>query len=525
MCGAILALIVYLFILYRQYAPVVAKVVIAIVILVAGVLLVVFLVNVISSAWSFASDRVTKIRLNRLEVQAHKAEIEEQYPRAARPPAMEVRAYAQTAQLARAPAPGQGREPLVKPVAREAQKGGYEHKKIQPIYYEEVLSQVAEGNILVGIREDQTVRSGVWDDNKTTLILGNSSSGKTTTAVEKSISAVLSGALLVTCDPHAHKEDSLTRRLLPLQDFLYPGTRFGVKHEEIYQNVQVVLQELNRRVAGSKARFKLVLVVDEYNRLMRDEDIAKDLSNIVEVIGQEGRGYNIYGIFLCQQITGNAVLRKSVNSYICHRIDESEAKLVVPLRYARYAPELPSGLAIVKDADGKVEMLQQTIVTEEFIKRVADTYRAQVLAFKSKLQARATRDLRTVQPQPEPRREPQPEPRREPRVTRDFRGMQPEPRREPLPQAPAQPRVNRSVWGVEYIQPEQVYQPEPAPPPGQIEPSEPPRQANIPLPEEVKRQAIAMARAGQSRRKIREATGLTGAKYELLKRLLDSEGL
>ncbi|HEU5378561.1 MAG TPA: hypothetical protein VFV38_24330 [Ktedonobacteraceae bacterium] len=526
--------VVYVVLTYRQTIKQAVPVVLIVVVVVIAIAVVGLVIWLVSAIWSFTSDRVTQIRMNQLEVRQKKAEIQHRYPQAMSEAPVTMQSYARTGYIDAEPGT---RALLVRNLpTRENHAPAYQHKQIHPVYYHTVFPSIERGKILMGIRQDQSIRQGVWNDNKTVLILGNSSSGKTTTAIEKSVSAVLSGALLVTCDPHAHKEDSLTRRLYPLKDFLWPGTGFGVRHAEIYRNVQMVMSELNRRVAGGSSKAKLVLVVDEVNRLMRDETIARDLTKIIETIGQEGRGYNIYGIFICQQITGNALLRKSVNSYIVHRVDESEAKRVIPARYAKYAPELPTGLAIVKDADGMTEYLQQTIVTSQFIESIVETYGAQVQAFKARLQG--------VHALREPR---------EPRVTRDLRKTvqrptvklvrephEPEPRHEPR----LEPLQNRAVWQSEYIEPEPAIQPQPvttwAEPPEENAPgsetarldqeeaaslvSPPPRQ-NIALPEEIKQQALTMARAGFSRRKIREATGLVGAKYELLKRLLDAEGL
>lgn len=549
---ALFLFLVYVVIAYGKYLLAAIPVLLIVLVAILAIAVIGFVFWLVSVFWSFISDRVTQIRLNRLEVDQRQAELQHRYPQARiREKPVTVQSYARTDALERPvtvqsyartdyPQLSARNEPV-----RDHAASAYQHKQIRPVYYHDILPSIERGKILMGIRPNGSIRQGVWNDNKTVLILGTSSSGKTTTAIEKTVSAVLSGALLVICDPHAHKEDSLTRRLYPLKDFLWPGTVFGVKHMDIYRNVQIVLDELNRRVGGGSTKVKLVLVIDEFNRLMRDETIAKDLTKILHTIGQEGRGYNIYAVVLCQQITGNVLLRKSVNSYIVHRVDESEAKLVIPSRYAKYAPELPTGLAIVKDADGLTEYLQQTIVTSELISNLVEAYGEKVRAFKARLRA--------------------PQTPREPRPTRDLRKTvdrstvklvgrstvrldkpcEPEPRYEPVPEP-----QNRAVWRPsEYIEPEQPYEPIPEPQPGTVwgeppldnqpgqeilsidqpadEPpmiSSSPRQ-NIPLPEEVKEQALAMARAGLSRRKIREATGLMGAKYELLKRLLDSEGL
>jgi hypothetical protein len=89
------------------------------------------------------------------------------------------------------------------------------------------------------------------------------------------------------------------------------------------------------------------------------------------VSGQEGRGFNVYAIVGAQQITHLAEIRKSIISFVIHRVDESEARLCIPARFAKYSSELSVGQTFVKDADGMTEPLQQVLVTEKDVQRQA----------------------------------------------------------------------------------------------------------------------------------------------------------
>jgi uncharacterized membrane protein len=72
----------------------------------------------------------------------------------------------------------------------------------QVVQYRTVQQAIAPGQLLMGIRPSNgTIRIGTWDDQKTVLVLGSLSSGKTTTIVEKVTDVVKGGAYLVVCDP------------------------------------------------------------------------------------------------------------------------------------------------------------------------------------------------------------------------------------------------------------------------------------------------------------------------------------
>lgn len=241
------------------------------------------------------------------------------------------------------------------------------------VHFRDIAHQIGVGQMLIGVREDGSLRLGTWDDHKTILVLGKSSSGKTTTIAEKAGEAVKSGACLVVCDPHAAKADSLARKLEPLQPFLLPGTGIVSRHEDVLSCIHLVARELELRVSGAPCDPAIVLIVEELNRLMRDERLAEDIATITQAIGQEGRGFGIYAVFGAQDMIGPALakLRRSFISYIIHRTDEAQAKLLIPSRYARTAPELPAGHTYVVDDDGVTEPLRQALITAADLEELA----------------------------------------------------------------------------------------------------------------------------------------------------------
>lgn len=327
------------------------------VILVVGLILV--LIGVVVYGVSFFSKYIARTKREMIEVQ--RLEVEQE-------------TYAATQDAQRRAIEASLQQPMLpgnQPNLALPQPG---NGKPQPVYYRAIKQLIKPGQLLIGIKPDGTLRVGEWNDYKTVLVLGGSSSGKTTTIIEIVLCAIRAGALIVVCDPHANKEDSLLRRIHPLRSFLFPGTMFAVDHKDIIKNVRAIKKELDRRVkdkSGVKQRM-VVLIVEEWNRLQRDKQVADELMEIAQELGQEGRGFNIFGVFGAQQITGNVELRKSVISAIVHRVDESEAQLVIPTRYAKFAPELSTGSTYVKDSDGRTEALQQALVTVQDIQETAN---------------------------------------------------------------------------------------------------------------------------------------------------------
>ena len=361
------------------------------------------------------------------------------------------------------------------------------------IYFANIRGSIQPGQTLLGIHpESKTLRLGHWEESKTLLILGAMESGKTNDMLVKTCEAAQNGAWLVICDPHARKPDGLIKRAAPLASFLFPGTMLAVEHEDILHNVRAVGNELERRRQHGGNVRPLVLIVDEWNRLQRDETIARELTLIAQILGQEGRGFGIYGIFGAQQITYNVDLRKSVHTVIVHRVDESEAKLVIPPKHAKLAPELSPSLSFVKNADNITELLKQPLITSRDIEFTASTipthsYQApptrQTQPFNRQTHVLSDRTNRAVT---EPMR-----------TTENHRNRA------------SNQRLVRLLDGPQTT-------------------SEPPQYTSgtrQTIPAHVRAEIIQLAKAGKSRRQIREDLGLRGAKYEIVRQVLDSAGL
>src|SRR5579859_1530335 len=83
------------------------------------------------------------------------------------------------------------------------------------IYYRDIERRVKPGQLVALVRENSSLRLETWNAFKILLVLGGSASGKSTTIAEKVLGFVKSGGLIVPCDPHDSKEDSLFRKIAP----------------------------------------------------------------------------------------------------------------------------------------------------------------------------------------------------------------------------------------------------------------------------------------------------------------------
>ncbi len=373
------------------------------------------------------------------------------------------------------------------------------------IYFANVRGSIQPGQILLGIRQDQTLRIGTWEDVKTVFVLGSMASGKSTTMASLTAQAADSGMYIVPCDIHIKKNDSFIRKIEPLAPALYPETSLAYLPDDILRNARVVRNELDERIKGKTWRRKIVLAIDELNTLLDDEDIAKELLQILSEIGRQGRDFGIYVIAGGQELTYTRIKKKFI-AYIVHRVDETESRLVLPSRFVKLTPELPNGLTIVKDAYGQTELLQQALITNRDIQLIAsshmpypsqprytqqlyprnpyenyDLYNGSTLNDQAAFQQQTP--FRSVDSFPK-----QPKHRLETRLDR-------------LPQTTGTPFSTPQING-----PKLPYNP------------------NDPDAEKYE-QAIVLARGGVSRRKIKDKLGFHGAKYEILRQVLDRAGV
>jgi Na+-transporting methylmalonyl-CoA/oxaloacetate decarboxylase gamma subunit len=239
------------------------------------------------------------------------------------------------------------------------------------VHYQQIQHRVKPGQLVALVRANGSLRLESWDAFKILLVLGGSASGKTSTIAGLTLGFVAGGGFIVPCDPHETKEDSLFNKIAPLAGALYPGATFASDHQAILENIRLVNAILEDRIENPANREPVLLIVEELNRLLRDKAIAKEVRLILETLGEEGRGYNVFVLVGCQRVTGLADIRKAFISYIVHRCDETEAQHVIPQRYAKHCSELRPGQCFVKDWNGTTEGGLQVLVSRQDVEQAS----------------------------------------------------------------------------------------------------------------------------------------------------------
>ena len=358
LAGTLLVGLIFLAYTYQAYLGTIFLVILGIGALVLALVLLKFIIGVITAIVNTISAmRVRAIEAGKAKVELSKRKLERdayqqrlQYPQ-------------QSRRVLSASLPSDSRDLLVQRVLPSEKSEVPGMPEYTTVRYHDIERQVKPGQLVALVRTNGTLRLETWNAFKVLLVLGGSASGKSTTIAEKILGFVNGGGLIVPCDPHDSKEDSLFKKIAPLAPALYPGAVFAVEHADILRNIRLVNTILEERIQNPESPIPVLLVVEELNRLLRDKTLVKEISLILEALGEEGRGFNVFVLVGCQRVTGLSDIRKAFISFIVHRCDESEARLVIPYRYAKYCPELRPGQCFVKDSDGVTEAGLQVLVT------------------------------------------------------------------------------------------------------------------------------------------------------------------
>jgi len=372
--GAVIVLFAFLAYSYRAYLGTVLLVLLGIGGVLIGLLVVKAIIALITAIVNTISAmRVRAIKAGRAKVELSRRKLErDAYRQRLQQSYRQKPAPVPRLSVPLAPS-GSLHKPLVRLLPPEEELLKREEPRMRtPVYYQQIQQRVKPGQLVALVRPDGTLRLESWDAFKMLLVLGGSSSGKTSTIAEKILGFVNGGGLLVPCDPHAAKEDSLFNKIAPLRLALYPGATFAVEHYAILQNIRLVNAILEERIDRPGSYVPVLLIVEELNRLLRDKVITKEISRILEALGEEGRGFNVFVVVGCQRVTYLSDIRKSFISFIVHRCDESEAQHVIPGRYAKQCPELPPGHCFVKDSNGATESGLQVLVTRQDMEQASE---------------------------------------------------------------------------------------------------------------------------------------------------------
>ena len=98
--------------------------------------------------------------------------------------------------------------------------------------------------------------------------------------------AVLCGAQMILIDPHMHEpEESLAERLKMFRSSVVfePCDQASA---QVLQRIRWAKKEVARSIALGIKLPAIILVIDEFNAVMRNQDVAKEVADLLTEIGQ-----------------------------------------------------------------------------------------------------------------------------------------------------------------------------------------------------------------------------------------------
>jgi hypothetical protein len=230
------------------------------------------------------------------------------------------------------------------------------------VRYADIRDEVPPGMSLLGIHPSNgELELSDWEKLKMLWIIGSSSTGKSNTVFGKALEAVNHGARLLVVDQHAAKEDSLTRKLEPLKASFLRSV--AVSDEQVLSAIDAFKSEFDRRVHNAPCTQKIVLIMDEINRMARNDALLAAIKEVVAIGGEESRGFCMYVWAISQKAVYLKWLRDSAITVIAHRVTRmEEAKLACndDLKAARKLLTFPVGRSFIYgvDFDDLIELQQ-----------------------------------------------------------------------------------------------------------------------------------------------------------------------
>lgn len=185
-------------------------------------------------------------------------------------------------------------------------------------------------------------------------IVGYPRVGKSATAAFIAAqTALIPGAQLFVCDKHAHRHDSLTKRLDPLASVI--TARAG--------DIDSIIGLIDRWYEIGRDRLNaetndqfppVMLIIDEYTSMILLEELPEPVLRRMLSGSVEFPKVQTHGLYIAHQFTGRlmggtlgAPLRRVTTQRIIMRCDENDAAFVMPdKRIAKLAPTLGDGRAL-----------------------------------------------------------------------------------------------------------------------------------------------------------------------------------
>ena len=244
------------------------------------------------------------------------------------------------------------------------------------VRYEDIKPLIPRGDTLVGagpggrpITKTDGMRALLW-------VVGGSGTGKSMTVRIRVEEDVEKGHRFLMIDPHAEKEDSLTKAVQVYSSrFIRP---IAQQLEDINVTLQFFLDEFERRKRTPPPYQSWTIVIDEVGSLAFDIDpdepleveVRRKLKEVARICGQEARGFRMQGIFISQDAAGLAWLRKRALLVIAHQTQEWSERLLVCNNDSKIAREMdnwPVGRTLAYGINFPPVVVQQPVITSRIV--------------------------------------------------------------------------------------------------------------------------------------------------------------
>jgi hypothetical protein len=205
--------------------------------------------------------------------------------------------------------------------------------------------------LILGYSEGRPI-DGSWLDVYSSALAGMPHSGKTTSQRYLACQLALLKSKFIVCDPHMQAgDDSLAATLAPLQGqyLCEPADDPG----SILKSIRYADSIGNARINGKDdSREPVVLWIDELNGLLADATVGPEL---VKLLKETARQYRKIGVYIsavahtwtASSTGGNSDLRANFASRMCHRMERSQAAILLPTELARKVERLQPGQAVL----------------------------------------------------------------------------------------------------------------------------------------------------------------------------------
>jgi hypothetical protein len=219
----------------------------------------------------------------------------------------------------------------------------------------------------------------------THVVAGKGRSGKTRRVIAMIAQALIAGARVIVCDPHATKLDSLAKSLEPLEKYL----TIARGENQIVEVTREFLSEMEARVdEPGRPCLPWLIVFDEWSRLMDEgnnkmpeggRDILIDAAKNCSTQYAGYLGYCcIIGQIWTQQACGGTDIRRSLQSVFVHQLSAEYATFFFRARkWQNRAEELKKRECIYRDTENQVSEILTIGVPDDTASRVA-VYLAQL---------------------------------------------------------------------------------------------------------------------------------------------------